>query len=384
MKGTFKAILLSIISLLSLATAYARPVQKDSIIITFGDKSRIIIYSEDRKELDKIMKYDLNALLKDMGARLDTMQGEKKIYFDDLDGRKYLKDTTGINKDKNYVRISLKGIRIKDGDTEVTITTRGVDIKDGSDQVRIGGKRGGYEIDTTAQDGSGSRSREYEDEDDDKVMTIRRVRRYSSPRKGFNVSLGLNAYAQNQPQAYNPDDYDLRPFGSRYISLGFVKSATLAQGKNAGLHLDFGMDVAWNNLMFEGNNTIYKDMSSVIFSEVKNTAFQGLDLRKSKLVVPYADFSLIPTVSFSNAFLTHISLGGYVGYRLGGYTRVKMPDGQKERVRNDYYLNDFRYGTAFELGIKNFPDFFVHYDLNPLFQTDRGPEVRMINFGIRF
>lgn len=384
MKGTFKAILLSVISLLSLATAYARPVQKDSIIITFGDKSRIIIYSEDRKELDKIMKYDLNALLKDMGARLDTMQGEKKIYFDDLDGRKYLKDTTGINKGKNYVRISLKGIRIKDGDTEVTITTRGVDIKDGSDQVRIGGKRGGYEIDTTAQDGSESRGREYEDEDDDKVMTIRRVRRYSSPRKGFNVSLGLNAYAQNQPQAYNPDDYDLRPFGSRYISFGYVKSATLARGKAAGLHLDFGLDVAWNNLMFEGNNTIEKGNTAVSFPLVLNSEGREVDLRKSKLTIPYVNFSLMPTVSFPNAIISYISAGGYLGYRLGGYAKTKLADGKKDHVRSNYYLNDLRYGAALELGIRHFPDFFVHYDLNPLFQTDRGPEVRMINFGIRF
>lgn len=390
MKGTLKALLLSVISLLSLATAYAKPAPKDSIIVTFGDKTRLIIYSEDRRELDKIMKYDLNAMLKDLGARLDTMQGEKKIYFEDLDGRKYLKDTTGVSKDKNYVRISLKGIRIKDGDTEVTITTKGIDIKDGSDQVRIGGKKGEYKIDTTAQDGSGNRGREYEDDNDEKVMKIQRVRRYSSPRKGFNVSLGMNAYAQNQPKVYNPEDYDLRPFGSRYISLGYVRSVALARGKEAGLHLDFGLDVAWNNLMFEGNskigiNTVMNSDDKIIFPIVlKNTSGPTSEAKKSKLTVPYVNFSLMPTVSFPNAFISYISAGGYIGYRLGGYTKVKYENGKKNRERGDYYLNDFRYGAAFELGIRRFPDFFIHYDMNPLFQSDRGPEVRMINFGIRF
>lgn len=384
MKGTLKALLLSAISLFSLTIAYARPAQKDSIIVTFGDKTRLIIYSEDRKELDKLMKYDLNALLKDLGARLDTMQGEKKIYFEDLDGRKYLKDTTGASKDKNYVRISLKGIRIKDGDTEVTITTRGVDIKDGSEQVRIGGRKGGYDIDTTAQEGYGNRGREYDDDDSDEVMRIKRVRKYASPRQGFNISLGLNAYGQNNPKGYNKEDYDLRPFGSRYISLGYVRSARLVRGKSAGLHIDFGLDVAWNNLMFEGNNTIHKELEAVEFSGVRNMALQGVDIRKSKLTVPYASFSLIPTVSFSNAFLTHISAGGYIGTRLGAYARTKYPNGEKERFLSDFYLNDLRYGAALELGIRRFPDFFVHYDMNPLFQSDRGPEVRMINFGIRF
>ena len=263
MKNIVKSLVICAFVALSCTASYAAPAPKDSIIITFGDKTRMIIYGENRQELDKLMKYDLNSLLKDLGARLDTMQGETKIYFEDIDGRKYLKDSADV-KGKNYVRIDLRGIRIKDGDTEVTITTRGVDIKDGSDRVRVGGdddydrdRRSG--IDTTARDGESRRDRDYDDDynnDGDRVMRIRRVRKYSSPRRGFNIALGLNAYAQNDPGTFNSEDYDLRPFGSRYISLGFVKSATLARGKNAGLHLDFGLDVAWNNLMFEGNNTI--------------------------------------------------------------------------------------------------------------------------------
>ncbi len=383
MKTTLKTITLCALCVLGLFTAHATPVKKDSLIVTFGDKTRMIIYSEDRKELEKLMKYDLNSLLKDLGARLDTMQGETKIYFDDLDGRKYLKDTTEVGKDKNYVRINLRGIRIKDGDTEVTITTRGVDIKDGSDRVRVGKDRDRYENDTIPN-GRDDYDDDDDDDDDDKIATIRRVRRYSSPRKGFTVALGLNAYAQNEPLGFDVDSYDLRPFGSRYIALGYVKSATLARGKNAGLHVDFGLDVAWNNLMFEGNNTVVKDASELDFAPVRNNEGRELDLRKSKLVVPYVDFSLMPTVSFPNAIVSYISAGGYIGYRLGGYTKTKLPDGKKDRIRSDYYLNDVRYGAAFELGIRNFPDFFVHYDLNTLFQESRGPQVRMINFGIRF
>ncbi len=401
MKSTLKSLVLCAIAALGSVASYAAPLKaesmkKDSIIITFGDKTRMIIYGEDRKELDKLMKYDLNSLLKDLGARLDTMQGETKIYFEDIDGRKYMKDSADA-KDKNYVRIGLRGIRIKDGDTEVTISTRGVDIKDGSDHVRVGGDRDDRDrdydrnrrsgIDTTARDGENRRDREYDndnDNDGDRVMRIRRVRKYSSPRRGFNGSLGLNTYAQNQPGAFNPDNYDLRPFGSRYISLGFVKSATLARGKNAGLHLDFGLDVAWNNLMFEGNNTIEKDLSAVKFPLILDNETREIEVRKTKLTVPYINFSLMPTVSFPGSFISYISAGGYVGYRLGGYTKIKYPDGKKDKERSNYYLNDFRYGAAFELGIKNFPDFFVHYDMNNLFQDNRGPAVKMINFGIRF
>ncbi len=373
MKTTLKTIIFGALCLLGFYTSHANPVKKDSLIITFGDKTRLIIYSDDRKELEKLMKYDLNTLLKDLGARLDTMQGETKIYFDEVDGRKYLKDTSGIGKDKNYVRISLRGIRIKDGDTEVTITTRGVDIKDGSDRVRIGDNDDRYEGDTTR-----------DSDEDENMSTIRRVRRYSSPRRGFYGAIGLNAYSENKAMGYNTDNYDLRPFGSRYVSLGFVKSATLARGKDVGLHLDFGLDVAWNNLMFDGNNTVERGSSEISFPPLLNNENRELDLRKSKLTVPYVNFSLMPTVSFPKSVISYLSVGGYVGYRLGGYTKTRLgSDGTKDRVRSNFYLNDFRYGAAFELGIRKFPDFFVHYDINTLFQDNRGPAIKMINFGIR-
>lgn len=350
--------------------AHAVPAQKDSIIVTFGDKSRLIIYSDDKKELEALMKYDLNSLLRDLGARLDTIKGETRVYIDELDGRKYLNDSTSAGKDKNYVRINLRGIRIKDGDTEVSITTEGVDIKDGEERVRIGRKEG---------------QREDSDDDDDEVETIKKVRKYSSPRNGFAIAVGLNAYGVNRAFAYDTEDYDLRPFGSRYISLGYIKSATLARGKNAGLHVDFGLDVAWNNLMFNGNNTIAKGTGSVSFPRLLDAEGRQAEFRKSKLVIPYVDFSIMPTISFPNAIISYLSAGMYVGYRLGGYTKTKMSvNNKKDHIRNDFYLNDFRYGVAVELGFRNFPDLFVHYDGNELFQVNRGPEIRMINFGIRF
>jgi hypothetical protein len=361
--------------LMGYLTAYAAPAEKDSIIVTFGDKSRLIIYSDDRKELEALMKYDLNSLLRDLGARLDTINGETKVYIDELDGGKYLRDTSRIDKDKNYVRINLKGIRIKDGETEVSITTRGVDIKDGQDRVRIGRKDDSYDNDTTDAKG-----RDY---DDDRVSKIRRVHKASSPRQGFSASLGLNAYAQNIARGNLIENYDLRPFGSRYISLEYVKGAALVRGPKAGLYLDFGLNVAWNNLMFEGNNTVMKQDEILDFPVIVNGLGKEAEVRKSKITIPYLNFSLMPTLSFRDTFISYISAGGYVGYRLGGYTKIKYENGKKDRERGDFYLNDIRYGAAFELGFRNFPDFFVHYDRNELFQSGRGPQIRMINFGIR-
>lgn len=334
--------------------------EKDSIIVTFGDKTRLIIYGENRQELEKIMKYDLNALLKDLKVRLDSTQADTTFLREEFNGNKYLKNA-GEN-DKDYVRIGLRGIHIKDGDTRVSIDGKGVEVKDGEEVV--------------ASD-----------------STYRRVgKRFhrshwggSSPRKGFNLAFGLNTYGTNETTAgFNKDDYDLKPFGSRYVSLGYVASATVVRGKDSRLTLDFGVDFSWYNMMYDGDNTIVKTEDGVAFPTVMDNNKMPVEVRKSKLVVPYVNLSLMPTVSFSRSFISYISAGAYGGYRLGSYTKVrKVGTKDVDHDRRNFYIEDLRYGLAAEIGIRNFPDFFVNYDLNNLFEANRGPSVRMLSFGVR-
>jgi len=334
---------------------------KDSIIVTFGDKTRLIIYGENRQELEKIMKYDLNALLKDLKVRLDSTRADTTFLREEFNGNKYLKNPDQ-ETDKDYVRIGLRGIHIKDGDTKVSIDGSGVEVKDG-DQV-VGSdstyRRVGKRFRGTSWGGS-------------------------SPRKGFNVALGLNTYGTNEATpGFNKDDYDLKPFGSRYVSLGYVASASLIKGKGARLHLDFGVDFSWYNMMYDGDNTIAKTDDGVEFKPVVDDQGKPVEVRKSKLVVPYVNLSVMPTLSFSRSFISYISAGAYGGYRIGSYTKVrKVGTKDVDHDRRNFYIEDLRYGLAAEIGIRNFPDFFVNYDLNYLFEANRGPSVRMLSFGVR-
>ncbi|MCF0042271.1 hypothetical protein [Dyadobacter fanqingshengii] len=332
--------------------------EKDSIIVTFGNRTRLIIYGENRKELDKIMQYDLNTLLKDLKIKLDSSSSDTTYLREEINGTKYLKDKSN---DEDYVRIGLRGIHIKDGDTEVTINAKGVEVNDDGDTV------------TTDSNYRRTGKRFY------------RSGGGSSPRKGFNIALGLNTYGTNEAtQGYNKEDYDLKPFGSRYLSLGYIASTTIVKGKNARLHLDFGVDFSWYNLMFDGNNTIEKDSLKVDFTPVTDEDGNVVNMKKTKLVVPYVNLSLMPTLSFSRSFISYISAGVYGGYRLGSYTKLRR-EGSKDvdHVRQNFYIEDLRYGFAAELGIRNFPDFFVSYDFNNLYEAGKGPSVRMLSFGVR-
>lgn len=331
--------------------------EKDSIIVTFGNKTRLIIYGENRSELDKIMKYDLNALLRDLHVKLDSSRADTTYLREEVDGKRYLKNKS----DEDYVRIGVRGVHVKDGNTEVRIGSDGVSVRDA-------------------------------DNDDDKDKDYKRIgknlhrsRSGSSPRKGFAFALGLNTYGSNDPGGiYNKEDYDLRPFGSRFVSLGYITSAKIVRGQKAGFHLDFGIDFSWFNLMYDGNNTITKLSDRVDFPLVEDADGNEVELRKSKLVVPNVNLSLMPTVSFKNSFVSYVSAGVYGGYRLGSYSKVRRvgtKDNDRERI--NYYLNDFRYGLAAEIGFKNFVDLFVNYDLNTLHETNRGPKVNMLSFGIK-
>ena len=334
------------------------PADKDSIIVTFGDKTRLIIYGENRNELDKIMRYDLNSLLRDLKVRLDTATKDTTYLREEVDGNRYLIDKSN---DKRYVKIGMRGVHVKDGEAEVKIDTGGLEEKDGDS------------TDSTGEEYRRIRKRFY----GSKVG--------SSPRKGFNIALGLNTYGKNNSTpGYNQADYDLRSFGSRFVSLGYVVSSKIARGKNAGLHLDFGADFSWYNLMFDGNNTVAKTSDHVIFPLVLDASGKEVPLSKSKLVVPNVNLSLMPTVSFRRSFISYISAGVYGGYRLGSYTKTRREGSKdKDHVRMNYHVTDFRYGLAAELGIRNFPDFFVTYDINPLFIENRGPKVNILTFGIR-
>jgi hypothetical protein len=352
-------LLLSILKVNAGSLSINKVSEKDSIIVTFGDRTRLIIYGEDRKELEKIMKYDLNTLLKDLKVKLDSSDADTTYLREEINGNKYLKDKSN---DEDYVRIGLRGIHIKNGDTEVKINAKGVEVGDDDDE-------------TTTSDSNYRRTGKH----------FYRSGGGSSPRKGFNIAVGLNTYGTNETTpGYDKGSYDLRPFGSRYISLGYVASSTVIKGKNTRLHLDFGIDFSWYNLMFEGNNTIEKDSLRVSFPAVRNEDGDEVNMKKSKLTVPYVNIAFMPTISFSRSFVSYISAGVYGGYRLGSYTKLRR-EGSKDvdHVRKNFHIEDLRYGLTAELGIRNFPDFFVNYDFNNLYDEGKGPSVRMLSFGVR-
>ena len=121
-------------------------------------------------------------------------------------------------------------------------------------------------------------------------------------------------------------------------------------------------------------------------------------LQESKLSVSYIQASLIPVLDFGdhgrkprvwdgyNDHSFRIGFGPYIGYRISSHTKVVYNDGdgrERDKDRDGFFLNNFRYGARLQLGYRS-TDLFFNYDLNELFQDDKGPRLNAFSFGVIF
>lgn len=206
-------------------------------------------------------------------------------------------------------------------------------------------------------------------------------RRRSRVRSYLALDLGFNNYLEN---GKFPDEsgkaYGLNVFGSRYISVGWYRRTSFM---GSPLRLTMGVEVSWNNFMFSNDTYITQDSAGVDFRNYLTD--NNVTLDKSKLTTIYANIPIMLGLSFKNPFgrtAFRFDVGGYFGYRLDSYAKIK-PSGQDvQRPHKSYFLNNWRYGLVTYLGFDGF-QLFAKYDLNPLFAEGKGPSLNAFSFGIR-
>jgi hypothetical protein len=316
------------------------------IVNSESNKDTLLKINQDGKQV--IIAFDM----KRANVSEQTQTNDNKSYPQNRD---YNRD-----EPRESVKIGKDGIHIKDGDDEVHVSRRGVKVVDGGvEEVNIG----------------------FGDDDDSTYQKKWENKHNFGSLGGFNVYLGLNNFVNTSfTPKYSADDFSLKPFGSRYFSMGWTKSTNITNGPNARLKLGIGLNFSWYNFMLENNNSIWTKGPSQV--EIIPSA---TSLKKSKLTVSYVDVPLIPYLAFKDGkFIEYFGFGGYVGYRMGSHSKTKSTDrGKKYHEYNNFYLNDFRYGLTLQMGINNFANLFVNYDLNEMFKENKGPKLNGISFGVR-
>jgi hypothetical protein len=342
----------------------------DTTSIEFTDRGirkRIKIITDSKKDLDLPTTLTLENVLKKAGVNDDERQ--KALILIEKENKK---------------------------DTILVITQDGDKIKIiAKDPSEAFGRSRSAQADTTIQgehqkndhwsdDKGYDDNVEKNDDDDDDKKNWRDYTKKSSgsgryfSKSDFGIYLGLNNWVESNPQAPNML-YGLDTWGSRYFALSWRRNATLVNGKKMDLAFAYGPEIAWNNFMFTDDNVVEIDAQK----QVRFVDY-GDRLQKSKLVVPTLNFPVLLQFGFEESKF-HIGLGGYAGYRIGGYSKIKE-NGNKDKNRNSYGLNDFRYGLTAELGRKNGLKFFFRYDMNEMFKENQlnAKDLQAWSVGVRF
>jgi hypothetical protein len=190
----------------------------------------------------------------------------------------------------------------------------------------------------------------------------------------FLMDIGLNQL-QNVPQ-----QLELNAWRSKGVNLYYYYRVKLVKNK---LTLNPGIGLGLDSYSFN-NHLIIGTSSTGEFQSHIDTL--NRNILKTKLATNYVDIPLELRYKSSNNDRTafRIAIGGKVGVLFNAHSKIKfIEDGfvRKEKSRDDFGLNQFRYGLIARLGFSYF-NMFGYYSLSHLFKNGRGPEVTPFMFGI--
>ncbi|GAB2577994.1 outer membrane beta-barrel protein [Spirosoma areae] len=189
-------------------------------------------------------------------------------------------------------------------------------------------------------------------------------------RSDLKIYVGFNGLGGSLPAGY-----DLRPAGSRFVALAWQTRIPLAVSGSTKLRLVTGPEVAWNNFMFEGRNTLIERNNELLIEPA------DVDLRRSKLVTTQLNLPLMLNVSFKSRLT--LGVGAYAGFRLDSYTKVKPEGGSTVRAHGSYNLNPVRWGLTTELGYRGSAKLFFRYEPNSPFRAGQGPDASVWAVGLK-
>jgi hypothetical protein len=341
--------LLGVVALiLSITLAQAQQQQKqDTIIVELAKTTKVIFTIEDRKDLEILKHYNFQELFEDIITKLEQ------------------NDTTALvkNEDKTESETSTSN--------DSTITE-----EEGHD--------GWARHDDEEDD---------DDDDDDEEWDVHvgvSDRHWGKTWQSFNFDLGTNNFLKDGkfPDSENAP-YAVRPWGSWYVGLNSIQRTRVGRK----FFIEWGAGVSWYNFKFQNSNIILQENDNGV-EFIEDT--RDVDFKKSKLSMSFVQASMVPVVDFGgnsrkarmwegygNSF--RIGLGPYIGYRIMSHTKVVYNDGDREKDKNrdNFYLNNVRYGARLQLGYRS-TDLFFNYDLNELFTTNKGPKLNAFSFGVIF
>ena len=199
------------------------------------------------------------------------------------------------------------------------------------------------------------------------------------------IFIGVNGFSQPDYSDYSAENdgfMDLKLIRSNVVDFNLLQfSKGLQNNRNTiGLLTGVGLEIQ----SFYFNNDIQLTKGS---DRIEPVAMAYDDNIKSKLTSVYINIPLlaefqVPVKNYANRF--YFSTGIILGLRLSSHTKIKYKeDGQTQKLKipGNFYMHNFRYSATVRMGYR-WLNLFATYDLRPIFETDKGPELYPYSVGI--
>jgi hypothetical protein len=187
----------------------------------------------------------------------------------------------------------------------------------------------------------------------------------------------------NRVQGSEPKNFDPGLWGSRTLNLYYQYPVRLFKSK---FSYNPGGGFSFERYKLPDAYTLDRQVSADgSFPLVLSSTLNMPNADKSMLIMNYVELMPIElrfdTKPDDLARSIHVAAGMRVGYLFESHTKVNYNEGGNSitnKDKQDHGLNAFRYAAYGKLGIGSF-SFFGYYNLNPMFQANKGPSQTQIS-----
>jgi hypothetical protein len=211
-----------------------------------------------------------------------------------------------------------------------------------------------------------------------KLDTIKPLSRFSIQLTLSRIDLGFAKFIDNGSFTLSTNNQYLETVPGKTSNFGF-EFFQMGYRFNHNFKVYVGAGVDWTHMRLKQNITIKPDEAAL------DTVQESIDFKKNRFSSTYLRVPLsfqIRSNDDQRGNKMYLVFGPEIGFLINGKTKQVSDEKGKEKVKDDFNLNPFRYGAFARLGYDNF-GLYVKYYNNNVFADDQGPSnFKNLNFGV--
>ena len=189
--------------------------------------------------------------------------------------------------------------------------------------------------------------------------------------------LGFSRYLDQGSFTLSPANVDLDFLPSKTTNVGFdFFQFKYKASDKFRFYIGAGLD--WNHIRLNNNVTFQKNQATLTASqEVISFSKNRFSSRYLRIPIGF-DF----TKKIQNDNKLHLVLGPEFGFLLNGKVKQESKERGKEKFKDEYNFNPFRYGGFVRVGYKGW-GIYTKYYFNDVFAKGQGPaDFKNMSFGL--